>query len=114
MRTSSVPGGEHSQRAPSSVDGLFAVHFRHGRDLGDPVALTETGAAAGMDRERLRAFLPSDAGMPELDSALAEARRLGVRSVPTFVFDGAFAVQGAQPPALLGKALERAALAGSS
>jgi predicted DsbA family dithiol-disulfide isomerase len=79
------------------VDGLFAAHFTQGIDVGDVDALRVVAESAGIDRERARAYLASDSGTAELDDALREAADLGVSSVPTFVFDGSYAVQGAQP-----------------
>ncbi len=81
------------------VDGLFLAHFTQGVDVGDMDALSAVAEAAGIDRERARAYLASDQGTAELDDALREAAELGISSVPTFVFDGWFAVQGAQPTA---------------
>ncbi|WP_035795128.1 DsbA family oxidoreductase [Kitasatospora mediocidica] len=82
-------------------EGLLAHYFTDGGDLGDHAALTEIGTAAGLDRAELAAFLASQDGVKEVRAELAEAARLGVTSVPTFVFDGELAVQGAQSPELL-------------
>ena len=93
---------------------LLAAHFSDGVDVGDFAALTEIAVTAGMDRARVEAFLPSAEGRAEVAAELAEARALGINSVPTFVFDGKWAVQGAQESSTFLKALEQAAPAGGA
>jgi predicted DsbA family dithiol-disulfide isomerase len=87
--------GAEAQRA--LMHRLFVAHFGEGRDVGDPSALAELAGDAGMDVESVRAYLTSDAGTAEVQEAIAEARRLGVSAVPSFVFDEKYVVEGAQP-----------------
>src|SRR6266853_6026252 len=42
------------------VEGLFAGYFTNGRDVGDHDVLAQIAAGAGLDRDRVRAFLDSD------------------------------------------------------
>ncbi|MET0288207.1 MAG: DsbA family oxidoreductase [Pseudoxanthomonas sp.] len=79
-------------------EALFHAHFALGRNLADAETLVEAGAAGGLDAARVRALLASDEGMAEVQAALDQARSLGITAVPTFVIDGRYAVQGAQPP----------------
>ncbi|GAA2143294.1 DsbA family oxidoreductase [Kitasatospora kazusensis] len=92
---------------------LLAHYFTDGGHLGDHTQLAEIGVAAGLDRDRVVAFLASQDGAREVRAELAEAAGLGVTSVPTFVFDGRVAVSGAQSPELLLEVLEKVA-AGSN
>lgn len=55
----------------------------------------------------MREFLATDAGRDEVLSAIEAAQRMGIRAVPTFVFGGRYAVQGAQPPDSFVRAMER-------
>jgi predicted DsbA family dithiol-disulfide isomerase len=87
--------GVEVQRA--LVERLFDLHFTRGGDLSDPDQLADEGAAVGMDRERARSYLAAGEGARELEAEFEAARALGVRAVPTFVFDGTWAVEGAQP-----------------
>lgn len=96
--------GSEVQRA--LMEELFELHFTRGGDLADEAALTELGGSVGMDRERLGAFLRSDEGAQEVDAEIARARELGIRAVPTFVFDGLYGVQGAQPTSVFLQTLE--------
>lgn len=88
------------------MERLFAAHFSQGGDISDHDQLTQLAVAAGMDEDRVRAYLASDEGLDELREELEHARRLGIQSVPTFVFDGQYAVQGGQPSATFLQVLE--------
>ena len=79
------------------VEALFRAHFTDGVDVGDVAQLASIAASVGMDATRAEAWLTSGAGSEEVRAAIADARRVGVQSVPTFVFDGRYAVEGAQP-----------------
>jgi len=65
----------------------------------DPVAV-EQGLRAGTDEDRVEALM-------------AEARQLGVSGVPFFIFNGQYAVSGAQPPEALIEVLDRLAGVGA-
>jgi predicted DsbA family dithiol-disulfide isomerase len=78
------------------VEGLFRAHFEEGRDVGDEAELVEIATAAGIDANRAAEWLNSADAEQDVRAALAEGRAIGVQSVPTFVFDERFAVEGAQ------------------
>jgi predicted DsbA family dithiol-disulfide isomerase len=88
--------------------GLFALHFTHGGNVADVEQLAAAAASAGLDAERARAYLASGEGVRELESEFGEARQLGIASVPTFVIDGRYAIQGAQPVSAFVRILEQA------
>jgi predicted DsbA family dithiol-disulfide isomerase len=83
------------------------LHFTRGGNIADVDQLAEEAAAVGMDRARARAYLDSDEGLSELQAELEAARELGIRAVPTYVFDGKWAIQGAQPVENFTEALAR-------
>jgi len=91
------------------AESLFEAYFAEGADVGDPAALAEVASRAGMDPKRVLAFLASEQGTLEVKASVAAAQRLGVTAVPTFVFDGRYAVQGAQPSATFLQVLEQVA-----
>jgi len=99
--------GAEVQRA--LLDKLFEAHFTRGMDVADHERLADLAASVGMARARVQAYLASDEGLAETREALARARRIGVRAVPTFVFDGEYAVEGAQPASVFLQVLEEAA-----
>jgi predicted DsbA family dithiol-disulfide isomerase len=75
---------------------LFRAYFEELRDLGDPEAVVEAGARGGADPEALRAALHERTHRAEVERGVAEAQMLGVTGIPTFVFQGRFAIVGAQ------------------
>jgi predicted DsbA family dithiol-disulfide isomerase len=93
---------------------LLAAHFSDGVDVGDHAALADLAVAAGLDRSRVEAYLASDEGRTEVQEDLDRARAIGIRSVPTFVIDGTWAVEGAQQTSTFLGALEQAAAAATS
>lgn len=96
--------GAATQRA--LVEKLFDAHFSRGGDLSDHDLLAGLAVSVGMDDSRVRTYLASDEGLDETRYELDQARHLGIRSVPTFVFEGKYAVQGAQPASVFLQALE--------
>lgn len=90
-------------------EALFRAHFAEGRNLADAEVLVAAGEAGGLPGERVRTLLAGSEGAAEVRAAVARAQAMGIRAVPTFVLDGRFAVQGAQPPELFARALRQAA-----
>ncbi len=78
-------------------DALLAAHFEQGRDIGDPVTLVALADSVGLDPVRARDVLITKAYTDEVRADIAEARELGVAGVPCYVFEGLYAVSGAQP-----------------
>jgi len=91
-------------------EALFRAHFAEGRNLADVQTLIDAGAEGGLPEARVRALLDSDEGIAEVRAQLAQAHALGIQAVPTFVFDGRLAVQGAQTPAVFAQVFERLGL----
>lgn len=85
------------------IEALFDLHFSRGGDVSDRGQLAEVAVGVGMDLGRVEAYLASDEGAGELEEEFAAARQLGVRAVPTFLIDGKYVLEGAQP---VGKFLE--------
>jgi len=90
-------------------EALFAAHFAHGRNLADPQTLVEAGQAGGLASERVLAMLASQEGMAEVQAQIAQADALGITAVPSFVIDGRYLVQGAQPPEAFAQILSQVA-----
>ncbi len=91
------------------LEQLFQLYFTSGGNIADVEQLADAAARAGLDRAHVVAYLHSDDGVAELEAAFEHARRLGVESVPTFVLDGRYAVQGAQPATALVEAINEVA-----
>ncbi len=91
------------------IETLQRAHFAEGADLGSHAELARLAGSIGLDVGAALAYLASPAGTDAVDADLAEAHELGITSVPTFVVDRKYAVQGAQEPAVLRSALEEIA-----
>jgi len=93
-------------RQSELLEALFQAYFLAGADLGDRSVLLDCTAQAGLDVAEAERFLDSGA---EAESTLAEdrlARRQGINGVPCFIFNGRFALSGAQPPEVLTQLLD--------
>lgn len=80
------------------AERVMTAYFVEGRDINDPAVLTEAARAAGLTEVDVAAYLASDADVDEVKAAVGEGRAMGITSVPTFVFEGRWAVAGAQEP----------------
>ena len=92
-------------RQADMVDAVQRAHFTEGVDVGSPAALAGVAGRIGLDRAAALAYLGSDAGTDAVEADLGWARELGITSVPTFVIDQKYAVQGAQEASVLRQAL---------
>lgn len=80
------------------LDELFHAYFEGGADVGSLEVLAELAEAAGLDGDEARQYLESD---EDRDAVLQEdqvARRQGINGVPCFIFNGRYALSGAQEP----------------
>lgn len=84
------------------VDVLFKGYFQEGADIGSIAVLAHLGEQVGL---RAEAFLRGNEGTVEVRMEEAVGRRLGIRSVPHFILNGAYSLSGAQPPELLAAAI---------
>jgi predicted DsbA family dithiol-disulfide isomerase len=88
---------------------LLQAYFSDGLDIGDPGTLADCAADVGFDRDEIVAFLDSERGREEVAGELREGWENGITAVPTFVFNGAWAVPGAQEPDTFAQVLRRLA-----
>lgn len=80
------------------IEALFQGFFVDGEDIGTDETLTRIAARCGLNGADAAHYL---AGDEDRDSVLAEdlrARRMGIKAVPSFVINGAYAISGAQEP----------------
>jgi predicted DsbA family dithiol-disulfide isomerase len=96
-------------RQAAMLDALQRAHFTDGLDLGSRPALAAVAGSIGLDPAAALDYLDSAAGFDAVRADQAEAAEFGITSVPTFVVDGKYAIQGAQAPATLLAALEEIA-----
>jgi predicted DsbA family dithiol-disulfide isomerase len=88
------------------VDRLFRAHFAEGRDIGDAETLAELAGNVGLDPAEVHDYLASDRNRDAVGQSQRRADELGITGVPFFIFAGRYAVSGAQPEELLGRAID--------
>ncbi|GAA4467332.1 DsbA family oxidoreductase [Nibrella saemangeumensis] len=76
---------------------LFTAYFTEAKDINDHEVLAQLGTEIGLDADEVRQMLQSDAYAEEVKHDQYQARQVGVRGVPFFVFNDRYAVSGAQP-----------------
>ena len=97
-----VAWAARSGRQDEMVRRLMRGHFEEHLDLGDRAVLARLAGEAGLDAASAVALLESDAFEEEVNADLDQARAIGIRGVPFFVFAGRYGFSGAQPdPAFL-------------
>jgi predicted DsbA family dithiol-disulfide isomerase len=95
-------------KAAAMKQKLMDLYFTQGADLTDREVLVRAAADIGLDADKTRADLASDKDVTEVEREATAAKEAGIQGVPMFIFDGRFAVSGAQAPEYLAEALERA------
>lgn len=93
------------------VARLFRLNFEQGRNLNDHSALIGVARDSGMDVSVVETLLPTDADKEAVRNEIATAARMGVTGVPCFLFEGKYAVMGAQDTATLCDAIRQVAAA---
>ncbi|HJP75972.1 MAG TPA: DsbA family oxidoreductase [Pseudonocardiaceae bacterium] len=88
---------------------LMRTYFSDGGNVNDTDTLVRLAEESGIDGETARTWLTSDEGTEGVRAELNQAHELGINSVPTFVFEGKWAVQGAQPTSAFLQVLEQVA-----
>jgi predicted DsbA family dithiol-disulfide isomerase len=83
-------------RQASMLEALQVAHFTDGVDIGSHRELARVAESAGFDRAAALDFLGTRDGADLVESDFRAARDFGITSVPMFVIDGRYAVQGAQ------------------
>src|SRR5262249_31200097 len=88
----------NQDRQNETLEALFRAYFLDGRNIGDRAVLAEVAVDAGLDRDEAADFLAGDADAEAVVAEDALARRAGINGVPCFIFNGRFALSGAQEP----------------
>ena len=95
------------------VEALFHRYFERGEDIGDRSVLTAAGVDGGLDEDELHRFLDGGDGVEDVKKESEAASRAGISGVPCFIFEGRYAVSGAQPPDVFERVFELTATAQS-
>ncbi len=97
---------QSQNKSNEAEERLFAAYFSEGKNIDDFSTLLQLGLEIGLDSEALKRVLESKEFAEEVQLDIQEARQIGIRSVPFFVFDRKTAVSGAQDPQIFLETLE--------
>ena len=87
---------------------LFYAFFTESKNIGDHETLSSLGEAIGLDAKDIKRMLGTEEFTKEVRNDEAMGSQLGIQGVPFFVFDGKYAVSGAQPVEMFEQAIEKA------
>lgn len=88
---------------------LMRAYFQEGSDIGDVEVLVRLGVESGLTEHESRSVLVLRVGQDGVLAAERHAAVLGITGVPTFIFDGQYAVSGAQEVGTLTRILDQVA-----
>lgn len=89
---------QKSGRLDALLNEFFIAFFVQGRDIGDPIVLRELGHLASLPAKAVEGELTTHDPHPDIAQSELEARQIGIRAVPYFLFDGKFSIAGAHDP----------------
>jgi predicted DsbA family dithiol-disulfide isomerase len=89
------------------TERLFAAYFTDGRNVEDHDTLAELAIGVGLPGDEVKNVLASDRYAAEVRRDIDQAMQMGINGVPFFVFDGKYAVSGAQDSAVFLGALRQ-------
>ena len=86
---------------------LFKAHFSDKVYLNDQTALLKVVSQVGLDAEEAKVILESNAYSEAVETEENQMHRLGVSSVPTFIINDKYAINGGQAVEVFKQALEQ-------
>lgn len=104
-------GADGTETQNRLVRRLFKLYFEEGANIGDHGVLAQAAGDAGMDRAVVESLLAGDADREAVSTEAATASRMGITGVPCFLFEGKYAVMGAQEVSTLTDAIKQIAAA---
>lgn len=77
---------------------LLEAHFQQRKNVSDRTVLLDIAEAGGFDRAKAAEALADDALAIAVRTEEQRGRQAGINSVPSFVVDGRYLIQGAREP----------------
>ena len=96
-------------KAAEMKQKLMDLYFTEGADLTDRKVLVQAATDIGLNAEEIEKALAGEEDVAEVEREALSAKEAGIEGVPCFIFDGKFAVSGAQAPEYLAEAIARVA-----
>ena len=88
-------------------EALFKAHFSEKKNIDDVEALVEVGESIGLAGNEVQEALQDERYSYAVKQDEMQAKNIGVRGVPFFVFNNKYAVSGAQPVETFLEVLEK-------
>lgn len=88
-------------------EALFYAYFTEGKNIAEHAVLLDLGLQIGLNETEITQMLQSDAYATEVQNDIYQARQVGARGVPFFVFNKKYALSGAQPAETFLQALQQ-------
>ena len=101
--------GQELALGSAAKQALFKAYFEDLQDIGDIEVLTGLSKTIGLDPDIVKALLEDNRDADKVNEEIDFFRNLGVSGVPTFIYNGQFAVTGAQPKSVHLDAIKQAA-----
>lgn len=98
---------KHHDLQDQAEEIIFKAYFTDGKNIDDIPTLVQFGTDLGLNANEVKNMLDSDQYASEVQQDIQEAQYLGLRSVPSFVFDRKALVAGAQDSQLFLEVLEK-------
>jgi predicted DsbA family dithiol-disulfide isomerase len=93
------------ERKVAMIDALYKAYFEDGLDIGDRKVLHSIAAEHQLERAQVEAAFADEALLARITDEAHAAHQMGITGVPFFVFNGCYAMSGAQPPEAFARAL---------
>ena len=97
-------------KARDLTEALFYGLFTEGANLNKEEELLQIVDSVGLNKEEAKTILDSDAYTKEVHADRQDANTKGIHSVPTFIIDGQYIIQGLQPVDVFLQAFQKAAI----
>ena len=93
-------------RQNEAKERIFRAYYTEGQHIGDLETLVQLAAELGLPAAEARQALTAQTYAPAVRHDEYQARQIGVRGVPYFVFDDKYVVSGAQPGEVFAEVLQ--------
>jgi len=84
---------------------LFSAHFSDNKRLNDIEQLLEVVSTVGLDANKAKKIIESDAYVQQVRDEQEHMHQMGISSVPTFIINDKYAINGGQPADVFRQAL---------
>ncbi|PRP74306.1 hypothetical protein PROFUN_11808 [Planoprotostelium fungivorum] len=99
---------KHHNKQEEVVSELFSDYFEGEKNIGSRDVLTDAAVRAGLDGGQVSRFLESSEGVEQVKEEVEEAHlKYRVSGVPFFIFEGKYALSGAQEPEAIKRVVEK-------